>query len=176
MVRNRAPCWRCILRPFCIRATTKVHVPCRSSGSSSSSYSCSRYWGLVQNVSAKHKDELWRRRHRAKTSRVKYGTAAATTQGEESTSHLGNSCNRQQSCLSPSGPGWPTPSSCSSLRPAERRASGYTAPTLWSCSWSFRKPSWEGRWAKTIVSSGSLGIGVVLRYFQWFLRQSWDPP
>lgn len=58
MVRNRGPWWRCILRPFCIRATTKVHVPWRSSGSSSSSYSCSRYWGLVQNVSAKHKERL----------------------------------------------------------------------------------------------------------------------
>lgn len=54
MVRNLAPWWRCILRPFCIRATTTVQATRSSSGSSSSSYSCSRYWGFVQKVSVKH--------------------------------------------------------------------------------------------------------------------------
>lgn len=86
-----------------------------------------------------------------------------TKQAEDFRSHLGNSCNRQQSCLSPSDPDWPTPSNCFSHRPAGRLVSSCTSPTLWSCSWSFQKTSWEGMGVKTIVSSWSLVIGNVLR-------------
>lgn len=42
---------------------------------------------------------------RALETRASHQDIQSRIRHEESTSHLGNSCNRQQSCLSPSGPG-----------------------------------------------------------------------